>query len=436
MAVKETFIQEMRRYLGFTEEDTALLRSLGPRMEKYLPELAERFYSQIPHHPNAFRVFTGGEQQIARLKQTLQHWARGLFCGTYDQNYAEDRYQIGYRHVRIGLEQKYVISAMGIVRTFLSECLLLEFPAGDERLKFARSLSKILDLDLNLMCESYMHASMQNLHALNEQLEHANRELAEASRAKDEFLAQTSHELRTPLNSILGFTKLILDGLAKNPEEERQLLRDVFQSAQHLLGLVNDILDIGRIEAGRMSLHIEDVNPRHILDSTLPLVAVSAAEKSLTVRDETRDESLPTVRADEVRFRQVLLNLLSNAVKFTEEGGVALRAKVERDGGGAAVAVRFEVSDTGIGIPEDKREAVFEKFMQVNPALSRRHGGTGLGLAISRRLVEFMGGTIGLETNPEGRGTLAWFTLPVSHAGEEQRSASAQGRARQEAKRP
>jgi signal transduction histidine kinase len=303
-------------------------------------------------------------------------------------------------------------------------------------LKFARSLSKILDLNLNLMCESYMHASMQNLHALNEQLERANRELAEASRAKDEFLAQTSHELRTPLNSILGFTKLILDGLAKNPEEERQLLRDVFQSAQHLLGLVNDILDIGRIEAGRISLHIEDVNPRHILDSTLPLVAVSAAEKSLTVRDETRDEPLPTVRADEVRFRQVLLNLLSNAVKFTEEGGVALRAKVERDGGGAAVAVRFEVSDTGIGIPEDKREAVFEKFIQVNPALSRRHGGTGLGLAISRRLVEFMGGTIGLETNPEGRGTLAWFTLPVSRAGEEQRSASAQGRARQEAKRP
>ncbi|HWQ03448.1 MAG TPA: protoglobin domain-containing protein [Candidatus Nitrosotenuis sp.] len=414
-ASKETFIQEMKRYLGFTEEDVTLLRTLGPRMEKYFPELAERFYSQIPHHPNAFRVLSGGDVQIARLKQTLQHWARGLFSGNYDQSYAEDRYQIGYRHVRIGLEQKYVISAMGIVRTFLSECLLLEFPAGDERLKFSRSLSKILDLDLNLMCESYMHASMQNLRALNEQLEHANRQLAETGRAKDEFLAQTSHELRTPLNSILGFTKLILDGLATDPEEERQLLRDVFQSAQHLLGLVNDILDIGRIEAGRMSLHLEDVDPRQVLDSTLPLVAVTAAEKSLSLRDETQNFALPMVRADEVRFRQVLLNLLSNAVKFTTEGSITLRAKIEADDS-QPQRVRFEVCDTGIGIPEAQREAVFEKFVQVDPASARRHGGTGLGLAISRRLVEFMGGEIGLQANPEGPGTLVWFTLPVAGA--------------------
>jgi signal transduction histidine kinase len=432
-APKETFIQEMKRYLGFSEEDTALLRALGPRMEKYLPELAERFYSQIPHHPNAFRVFTGGEQQIARLKQTLTHWARGLFQGSYEQNYAEDRYQIGYRHVRIGLEQKYVISAMGIVRTFLSECLLLEFAAGDERLKYARSLSKILDLDLNLMCESYMHASMQNLKALNEQLDRANQELAVASRAKDEFLAQTSHELRTPLNSILGFTKLILDGLAKNSEEEKQLLRDVFQSAQHLLGLVNDILDIGRIEAGRLSLHFEDMNPRHVLDSTLPLVAVAAAEKSLSLRDKTHDMALPLVRADEVRFRQVLLNLLSNAVKFTEEGSVTLAALVEADSAGKPRAVRFEVRDTGIGIPEDKRDAVFEKFMQVNPALSRRQGGTGLGLAISRRLVEFMGGEIGLQENPDGQGTLVWFTLPAAGTNKDEATATATRSARQEA---
>jgi signal transduction histidine kinase len=387
-------------------------------MEKYFPELAERFYSQIPHHPNAFRVFTGGDAQIARLKQTLQHWARGIFSGAYDQNYAEDRYQIGYRHVRIGLEQKYVISAMGIVRAFLSECLLLEYRAGDERLKYAHALSKILDLDLNLMCESYMHASMQNLRALNEQLERANRDLAEASREKDEFLAQTSHELRTPLNSILGFTKLILDGLARDPEEERQLLRDVFQSAQHLLGLVNDILDIGRIEAGRMSLHLEAVNPRQVLDSTLPLVAVTAVEKGLILDDQTRQVDMPAVRADEVRFRQVLLNLLTNAVKFTEEGVISLRAVIESESG-TPLHVRFEVRDTGIGIPPDKRSSVFDKYTQVNPAFSRRQGGTGLGLAISRKLVEFMGGEIGLDANPEGRGTLVWFTLPVTSAPKE-----------------
>jgi signal transduction histidine kinase len=409
-AWQESFIAEMKRYLGFSNEDTQLLVALGPRMEKYFPQLAEVFYSRIPHHPQAFRVFSGGAAQIARLKQTLQQWARGLFSGVYDDAYAEARYQIGYRHVRIGLEQKYVISAMGIVRAYLSECLLLEFAASDERLRYARSLNRILDLDLNLMCESYMHASMENLRMLNEQLERANRELAEASRSKDEFLAHTSHELRTPLNSILGFTKLILDGLATSRDEERELLRDVFASAQHLLGLVNDILDIGRIEAGKMSLHIEDVDPREVLDSTLPLVTVPAAEKGLALRDETKDAPLPRVRADEVRFRQVLLNLLSNAVKFTPKGSVTLRANLASQPG----FLRLEVEDTGIGIPQEKRDAVFEKFVQAHPAQSRRHGGSGLGLAISRKLVEMMDGTIGIESGANGSGTLVWFTMPLA----------------------
>ena len=122
----ESFIQEMKRYLSFNEQDITLLRQLGPRLEKYFPEMAERFYAQIPHHPHASRVFTGGDAQTARLKRTLQEWARGLFRGVYEEDYASERYQIGYRHVRIGLEQKYVISAMGIVRGFLHDCLLVE----------------------------------------------------------------------------------------------------------------------------------------------------------------------------------------------------------------------------------------------------------------------------------------------------------------------
>ena len=413
----ESYIQEMKRYIAFTEADAALLRQLGPRMERYLAEMAERFYLQIPHHPNAFRVFTGGEAQITRLKQTLQEWARGLFSGVYDERYANDRYQIGYRHVRIGLEQKYVISAMGIVRAYFFDCLLLEFQASDERLRHAHSLGKILDLDLNLMCESYMHATLQNLRALNEQLERANQDLAQASRTKDEFLAHTSHELRTPLNSILGFTKLILDGLCKSREEEQELLRDVFASAQHLLGIVNDILDIARIEANQMTLHIEQINPRQVLDSTLPLVAVQAAAKGLELRDQTARVTLPLVQADEVRFRQVLLNLLSNAVKFTPQGSVTLRTDIV-DSQSSAISghafLRFEVIDTGIGIPLEKREAVFQKFVQVDNTHTRRHGGSGLGLAIARRLVELMGGAIRLESGSDGRGTLVWFTLPLA----------------------
>jgi signal transduction histidine kinase len=406
----ESFIQEMKRYLSLQEQDCTLLRELGPRMEKHLPEMAERFYAQIPHHPNAFRVFTGGDVQIARLKQTLQAWGRGLFCGVYDEAYAEERYQIGHRHVCIGLEQKYMISAMGIVRSFLSECLALEYPAGEERLRYARALGKILDLDLNLMCESYFHATMEHLRLVNKQLEQATLELANANRIKDEFLAQVSHELRTPLNSILVFTKLILDGLCHDKDEEHELLRDVYMSGQHLLSIVNDLLDIARFDAGKIVLRLEDIKPRHVLDSTLPLVAVQAAGKGLQLRDETLEMDLPMVRADELRFRQVLLNLLSNAIKFTPRGSITVRARMTD----AKRFLRLEVEDTGVGVALSEREAVFQEFVQADSGRTRPHDGTGLGLAISRRLVEMMAGQIGLESGEGGRGTQVWCTLPLA----------------------
>jgi len=387
-----------------------LLKHLGPRMEHYLPEMAEEFYAQIPHHPGASRVFTGGNEQVQRLKMTLQAWGRRLFNGVYDEHYAEDRYQIGVRHVRIGLDQKYVISAMGVVRSFLMERLFDEFPAREERLAFSQALSKMLDLDLNLMCDSYFRATMSHLQALNHELEQASVQLAEANAIKDEFLAQVSHDLRTPLNSILSFTKLVLDGLCADPAEEKEVLRDVFSSGQLLLRLVNDLLDISCIEAGKLTLNLEALDPRAILDSTLPLVAVQAASQSLRLVDETLEQKLPWVRSDEIRFRQVLLNLLSNAVKFTANGRVTVRALQNQHAG----HLRFEIEDTGVGIPAEKRNAMFEKFVRHDPKALRGSSGAGLGLAIAKRLVEMMGGTIGLESGPHGKGSIAWFTLPLA----------------------
>ena len=206
----ETFVEEMKRYLHFRERDAELLRKLAGPMSRHLPEMSERFYAQIPHHPGAARVFTGGDEQVQRLKKTLQAWGSGLFNGIYDEHYAAERYQIGFRHVRIGLDQKYVISAMGVVRSFLLQKLFDEYPEGEERLPYSQALSKILDLDLNLMCDSYFRATMSHLQALNQELEHASLQLAEANAIKDEFLAQVSHDLRTPLNSILSFTKFYL----------------------------------------------------------------------------------------------------------------------------------------------------------------------------------------------------------------------------------
>jgi signal transduction histidine kinase len=407
---EETFIQEMKRYLHFTQDDVQRLLSLSPRMQRFLPEMAERFYSQIPHHPGASRVFTGGEAQIARLKETLQAWGQGLFNGMYDERYARERFEIGYRHVLIGLDQKYVISAMGVVRSFLTECLLQEFPISGERLEYSRSLGKILDLDLNLICDSYFRAAMDNLRLLNQDLERATIQLSEASGFKDDFLAQVSHDLRTPLNSILGFTKLVLDGHCVDPAEEKEVLRDVFSSAQLLLRLVNDLLDISCIEAGKLSLNLEDVDPRAVLDSTLPLVALQAAAKGLRIVDETLDLSFPLARTDEVRLRQVLLNLLSNAVKFTAHGSITIRAIVPAREG----FLRLEVHDTGSGIPPERRQSMFEKFVRSDGPSPRGSAGAGLGLPIAKRLVELMGGAIGLESGPGGVGSVAWFTVPIA----------------------
>ncbi|HXJ14169.1 MAG TPA: HAMP domain-containing sensor histidine kinase [Candidatus Limnocylindrales bacterium] len=406
----ESFVDEMKRYLHLLPADATILRELGPLMEKYLPEMAERFYAQIPHHPGASRVFTGGEAQVQRLKSTLQAWGRGLFNGVYDEHYAEDRFLIGFRHVRISLDQKYVISAMGVVRSFLMEKLFDEFPAREERLAFSQALGKILDLDLNLMCDSYFRATMAHLHTLNQELEHAGAQLVEANAIKDEFLAQVSHDLRTPLNSILSFSKMVLDGLCSSPQEEKEVLRDVFSSGQLLLRLVNDLLDISSIEAGKLALDLEKLEPREVLDSTLPLVAVQAASKSLRLIDETLEQSLPAVWSDEIRFRQVLMNLLSNAVKFTANGYVRIRAIENLPAG----RLRFEIEDTGIGVPIEKRNSVFEKFVRHDPKALRGIAGSGLGLAIAKRLVEMMNGEIGLETGPDGKGSIAWFTLPLA----------------------
>jgi len=411
---EESFIEEMKRYLHFQENDATLLRNLGEQMERYLPEMSERFYAQIPHHPGASRVFTGGEEQVSRLKKTLQVWGRGLFNGRYDEQYAADRYLIGFRHVRIGLDQKYVISAMGVVRAFLLDKLFEEFPAREERLAYSLALSKMLDLDLNLMCDSYFHATMDRLQALNQELELASVQLLEANAIKDEFLAQVSHDLRTPLNSILSFTKLVLDGLCTDPEEEKEVLRDVFSSGQLLLRLVNDLLDISCIEAGKLALTLERIDPRAILDSTLPLVAMQAASKDLRLMDETLEQTLPMIRSDEIRFRQVLMNLLSNAVKFTAKGCVTVRAITEQPRG----FLRFEIEDTGMGIPESKRNAVFEKFVRHDLQALRGISGAGLGLAIAKRLVEMMNGEIGLDSGADGKGSIAWFTLPLAEVEE------------------
>ncbi|MBX9931603.1 MAG: PAS domain-containing protein [Methylobacterium sp.] len=240
--------------------------------------------------------------------------------------------------------------------------------------------------------------------------ESARLEAEKASAAKTDFLAAMSHEIRTPLNSILGYTEMLLEAPDRGPEDRSKLTR-ILGSGRALLTIVNDVLDFSKIEAGGVELEPETFGLDGLVADTMSMISGLVQDKPLALQTAI-DPALPQgLVGDQNRLRQVLLNLLNNAVKFTHAGEVTLSLRcLERRGD--RVQLRCEVTDTGIGIPEDKRDRLFQRFSQVDGSISRRFGGTGLGLAISKSLVELMGGTIGVESR-SGLGSTFWFTVEL-----------------------
>jgi signal transduction histidine kinase/CheY-like chemotaxis protein len=259
--------------------------------------------------------------------------------------------------------------------------------------------------------EKYTRTLEYQVKARTVELEIQTERAVQADQLKSQFLANTSHELRTPLNSIIGFLGLILDGYCNDKEEEKEFLQNAQASAKHLLSLINDVLDIAKIEAGKMELELQDVDLKALFEEVNSLARVQAEQKKLKMSFVCEDEFVPHVYADLGKLKQVMLNLIGNAIKFTDKGSITIRTRVQKDKGN----VLIQVEDTGIGVPLEMQDRLFQKFSQVDGSAVRKRGGSGLGLVITKNLVEMMGGEIQLESPGKGKGSRVSLTVPISH---------------------
>jgi signal transduction histidine kinase/HPt (histidine-containing phosphotransfer) domain-containing protein len=401
-------IHARKAFLNFTAEDMRRLEALAPLGRQSADALIEALYKHFLSFDYT-RGFFRNQAMLNRVKRLQKAYFTRLMAGGYGKQYVANRLLVGFVHERIGLSVKIYLGAYNMYLDLMVRRLREAFGSDIEGwFEAANSLRKLVFFDIGLALDTYISRRERTIRLQNERLTRQFQELEKANRLKNEFLANMSHELRTPLNAIIGFSELFHDGkLGPITDKQKRYVADTLSSGRHLLGLINDVLDLAKVESGTMTFRTEPVDLEQLLAEAMQAVEADAARKKIALVTEI-DPALGAPVLDRARLKQVLFNYLSNAVKFTGESGrVAARMRREKH------ELVLEVQDSGIGIGKQDMRRLFVQFQQLDGSSSKRYQGTGLGLAITRQIVEAQGGTVGVSSKP-GAGSTFYARLPLS----------------------